>query len=110
MWSHFTWDGSACKPSPTSCDWGSSCTRANCSKKGVASFGPKSKAFPDPEQRGRARELAKAQGVLLEKNWPLGYGGLELGVVFNRGCPNNTVPISWAEASNPKWMPLFRRA
>jgi len=56
------------------------------------------------EQRGRARELAKAQGVLLEKNWPLGYCGLELGVVFERGCPNNTLPILWAESSNPKWM------
>ncbi len=49
-------------------------------EEGSRLFGPKSKAFPDPEQRGRARELARAQGVLLEKNWPLGYGGLELRV------------------------------
>jgi hypothetical protein len=73
-------------------------------------FGPKSKAFPDPEQRGRTRELAKARGLLHEKNWPLGYGGLELGVVFERGCPNNTLSILWAESSNHKWMPLFKRA
>jgi hypothetical protein len=73
-------------------------------------FGPKSKGFPDPEQRARARELAKAEGALLEKNWPPGHGNLELGVVFERGCPNNTVPILWAESSNPKWMSLFKRA
>ncbi len=79
-------------------------------EEGSRLFGPKSKAFPDPEQRARARDLAKTQGALLEKNWPLGYASLELGVVFERGCPNNTVPILWAESSNPKWMPLFKRA
>jgi hypothetical protein len=42
-------------------------------EEGSRLFGPKSKAFPDPEQRFRARERAKAHGVLLEKNWPLGY-------------------------------------
>jgi len=79
-------------------------------EEGSRLFGPESKAFPDPEQRARARELAKTQGALLEEKWPLGYRSLELGVVFERGCPNNTVPILWAESSNPKWMPLFKRA
>ncbi|HEV3193098.1 MAG TPA: hypothetical protein VGY54_21470 [Polyangiaceae bacterium] len=79
-------------------------------EEGSRLFGPNSKAFSDPEQRARARELAKTQGALLEKNGPPGYGNLELGVVFERGCPINTVPILWAESSNPRWMPLFRRA
>jgi len=40
---------------------------------------------------------------------PQGYGGTELAVVFERGCPNNSVPMLWGEATTPKWMALFRR-
>ena len=72
-------------------------------------FGPKSRAFPDVDERSRAQELAKVRGSLVEKTWPTGHGGLELAVVFERGCPNNTLPILWAESSTPKWMPLFKR-
>jgi hypothetical protein len=36
-------------------------------------------------------------------------GDGELAVVFERGCPNNSVPILWGEATTPKWMALSRR-
>lgn len=72
-------------------------------------FGPKSKAFPDPDERAKAREMAHRRGASLVKAAPLGHGDLELGVVFERGCPNNTLPILWAESSSPRWMPLFKR-
>ena len=72
-------------------------------------FGSKSKAFPEPAERARAREIVQRRGAALVKAAPLGHGDLELGVVFERGCPNNTVPILWAESSVPRWMPLFKR-
>jgi hypothetical protein len=72
-------------------------------------FGPQSKAFPDAGDRDRAREIARTRGTALEKSWPLGYGNLELAVVFERGSPNNTVPILWGESGQPKWIPLFKR-
>jgi hypothetical protein len=72
-------------------------------------FGQSSKAFPDPDERQRAREIAKAKGALLEPKASLGFGNLELAVVFERGCPNNSLPILWGESASPKWMPLFKR-
>ncbi len=55
----------------------------------------------------RAMEIAKEKGAISEPRLPLGYGGTELAVVFERGCPNNSVPILWGEATTPKWMALF---
>jgi hypothetical protein len=37
----------------------------------------------------------------------LGFGGLGLGVVFEHGCPNNSLPILWMD--QPDWDPLFER-
>lgn len=70
-------------------------------------FSDKSSVFPDPIERGRARELARRFGGRLVKNNPLGYAGGELMVVFESNCPNNTLPILWADG--PDWVPLFRR-
>ena len=72
-------------------------------------FGPQSKAFPDPDERQRAREIVRTKGSLLEPKAPLGFGNLERAVVFERGCPNNSVPVLWSESASPRWMPLFKR-
>lgn len=72
-------------------------------------FGEKSLTFPDPDEREFAKELALRYGKVLEKECPLGYGDLELALVFERRCPNNSLPILWSESATPKWVPLFKR-
>ncbi|MCB0190759.1 MAG: hypothetical protein KDJ65_02345 [Anaerolineae bacterium] len=73
-------------------------------------FGESSIVFGDPDERDFAREIARTQGKSLEKKWPLGYGDLELAIVFEHGCPNNSLPILWAESTGQKrWRPLFKR-
>ena len=64
-------------------------------------------AFSDQDERRRAKELAGYFGARLLKKHPLGVGDLGLAVVFERGCPNNTLPVLWAEGS--EWHPLFKR-
>lgn len=72
-------------------------------------FSENSSVFKDPDERQFAKETAFNAGKLLEKECPLGYGDLEVGVVFEHRCPNNSLPILWSESTNPKWTPLFRR-
>jgi len=72
-------------------------------------FSSSSRILVDAAQRDFVRELALRYGKLLEKRNPLGYGDLSLAVVFERGCPNNSLPILWSESSSPKWTPLFKR-
>ena len=61
-------------------------------------------------ERDRAQTLCKELGDKLVKRSPLGYGGQGLLVVFERNCPNNSLPIMSAEGKgeNP-WRPLFPR-
>lgn len=70
-------------------------------------FSTESIIFPDPSERDRAKQLAEAKGVLLEKRQPLGYGDMQASVVFYQSCPNNTLPIFWSR--NSDWRPLFPR-
>ncbi len=72
-------------------------------------FSEDSTIFPDPDERDSAKEIALNWGKRLEKNCPLGYGDLELAVVFERRCPNNSLPILWSELGEPRWVPLFAR-
>lgn len=72
-------------------------------------FNDKSRIFTDLNQREIARKVAQDMGRKLEKNCPLGYGDLELAVVFERGIPNNSLPILWSESTKYKWIPLFKR-
>lgn len=72
-------------------------------------FSEKSSLFTDPDSREKAKEVATRYGRKLEKDCPLGYGDLGLAVIFEHGCPNNTLPILWSESTNPVWNPLFRR-
>ena len=70
-------------------------------------FSESSRIFPDAMERDRARQVAEAKGVVLEKKQPLGYGDMQATVVFHDSCPNNTLPILWSRNSN--WEPLFPR-
>jgi hypothetical protein len=38
---------------------------------------------------------------------PLGFGDCQALVVFETGCPNNSVPILWKQTG--EWQPLFPR-
>ncbi|MCQ3973996.1 MAG: hypothetical protein DPW09_11165 [Anaerolineae bacterium] len=73
-------------------------------------FSEKSLIFTDPVERDLAREIAFTYGKALEPKFPLGYGDLELAVVFENGCPNNSLPILWSESKGEvDWKPLFKR-
>ena len=72
-------------------------------------FGEKSKVFPDANEKELAKSTALKYGKLLVKDNPLGYGGVGVGVVFERSCPNGTLPILWAENQKHDWVPLFKR-
>ncbi len=75
-------------------------------------FSDTSLTFPDPEQRERAKQIAYRYGLNIVKDMvsdvdPLGYGGCQATLVFEDSCPNNTLPILWAETGT--WDALFKR-
>lgn len=73
-------------------------------------FSENSLYYTNAAEREQAKELAINFGKQLEKKWPLGYGNLELALVFEHGCPNNSLPILWDDASGDfEWRPLFKR-
>ena len=72
-------------------------------------FNAKSEIYPDNDDRREAKRIAEYWGKKLEKKWPLGFGNLELAVVFERGCPNNTLPILWKDSTSNPWRALFKR-
>jgi len=72
-------------------------------------FGPDSTIF-DGEEKSRALSMARKHGAKLQSRNPLGYQDSQLLIVFKDNCPNNTLPIIWASANEPKWIPLFKRS
>jgi hypothetical protein len=72
-------------------------------------FSSQATNFSSAEYRQRARRIASHWGNILEKKCPLGFGALELGLVFEHTCPNNSLPILWSESTSPRWVPLFKR-
>lgn len=70
-------------------------------------FSPDAGIFSNDTERLSAKKIASEHGVLLVKNAPLGYGDCEAAIVFENSCPNNCLPILWAESG--AWIPLFRR-
>jgi hypothetical protein len=70
-------------------------------------FGDSSDCFTHVDIREDAKRTAAQYGRSLEKKWPLGYGNFGLAVVFERSCPNNSLPILWKESTT--WIPLFKR-
>ena len=61
----------------------------------------------DADQRRTAETVSAYWGKKLEPKHPLGFGDLELALVFERGCPNNSLPVFWSDKSD--FQPLFRR-
>ena len=70
-------------------------------------FSPQSRMFSFEAERTAAKEIAESIGIKLDRRQPLGYGALASLVVFAESCPNNTLPIVWAQTD--KWKPLFPR-
>jgi len=70
-------------------------------------FGEQSRVFVDADERERARTLMKDLGRGLVRDNPLGFGDCQALVAFETGCPNNSLPVLWAESK--KWKPLFMR-
>ena len=72
-------------------------------------FGPGGGRSWSERQRSVAREVALKYGKRVWERHPLGYGDSELSVVFEKSCPNNTLPILWKDSVKPSWRALFRR-
>jgi hypothetical protein len=72
-------------------------------------FSDNSTVFADAETRRKAKDIAYAQGSRLVKNAPLGYADCQSLIVFDTNCPNNSLPVLWAERKDHQWKPLFKR-
>jgi len=72
-------------------------------------FSDNSIVFPDPIERGQARGIAYEHGAQIVRENYLGYGDCQTVVIFEYNCPNNNLPILWAESTDPPWYPLFKR-
>ena len=70
-------------------------------------FSSQNGIFRDADECEKAKRIASDYGARLEPKHPLGYGDCECLVVFERSCPNNTLPIIWD--SSTEWIPLFKR-
>lgn len=72
-------------------------------------FGASSTIFEEDE-KVKALSMARKHGAKLQSRHPLGYQDAQLLIVFKDNCPNNTLPIIWGSANDPKWLPLFKRS
>lgn len=70
-------------------------------------FSDESKVFTNPDDRRNAKDICWEKGNYLVDNNPLGFGDCQSIVVFPDTCPNNSLPILWAEKGDFK--PLFKR-
>ncbi|TKJ81580.1 hypothetical protein PspCFBP13509_05520 [Pseudomonas sp. CFBP13509] len=71
-------------------------------------FAAESKIFEDHEVT-KALSMARKYGARINNRHPLGYHDGQLLIVFKDNCPNNSLPIIWGSANDPKWTPLFKR-
>jgi hypothetical protein len=69
-------------------------------------FRGKKSRFKDEDQRHEAERICAHWGQRLEARHPMGYGDLELALVLERGCPNNSLPVFWSDRS---FEPIFHR-
>ena len=66
--------------------------------------------WSDETERNAAKDLVQRLGLKVDKNRPLGYKNSALLVVFDRNCPNNTLPILHSKGRGESaWTPLFER-
>lgn len=70
-------------------------------------FSNTSRVFSDERERERAKQIAEAKGVYLEKHHPLGFKDTQALVVLYDSCPNNSLPVLWSASKD--WTPLFPR-
>lgn len=70
-------------------------------------FSVRSRVFPNPSDRDRAKDVAEQKGVALYSEHPLGYRGCQALIVFDDHCPNNSLPILWSDKNG--WPALFPR-
>ena len=72
-------------------------------------FSDQSVILPDLAKRVRAKEIVESYGRRVCERHPLGFGNCQALVVFENTCPNNSLPILWADGTNGDWRPLFSR-
>jgi hypothetical protein len=75
----------------------------------LKAFDPDAEIFDGADVRTRAQDLMTTIGRSLVRGNPLGFGDQGLLLSLQNNCPNNTLPIFWANgeyAGNP-WLPLF---
>ena len=72
-------------------------------------FSERSEILPDSAKRVRAREIVESYGKRVFKQHPLGFGNCQALIVFENTCPNNSLPILWAQGRYNNWRPLFSR-
>ena len=66
--------------------------------------------WSDEAERNAAKDLIQRLGSNVDKNRPLGYKDSAMLIVFNRNCPNNTLPILHSRSRGESaWNPLFER-
>lgn len=69
-------------------------------------FRGKNTRFKDEDRRRDAESICAHWGQKLEARHPMGYGELELALVLERGCPNNSLPVFWSDRN---FDPIFHR-
>ena len=72
-------------------------------------FSKNSTIFINEFDRNKAKEIAYEHGAKIIKKNYLGYGDCQTTIIFETNCPNNNLPILWAECDDPTWYPLFKR-
>jgi hypothetical protein len=73
----------------------------------IKAFADKATLFADEEERMEAKQMFLKVGRELDKRAPLGFDGSESLVVFERNCPNNSLPPLFKRTKT--WEPLFER-
>jgi len=72
-------------------------------------FEDENSIWSDSNELARAKSLAVEIGSVVERDRPLGFGGLALLVVFYDGCPNNALPLLHSFRPG-EWSAIFPRA
>ena len=71
-------------------------------------FSEESRFFRDESERIETNSIAYKYGRQLRPDMPLGYRNNQLLVTFHETCPDNSLPILWADKL-PSWQALFRK-
>lgn len=72
-------------------------------------FRPGTRASQTNVNIEQARSILTHYGSNLYPSHPLGYRDSQLLLGFAHNIPNNTLPVFWSTAGNPRWQALVRR-